>query len=205
MSKKIKVIILIAIVAIVFLLVGQVMGVQIGALYTQQEIHDGKTEEKPAMADTLFGGSEFSVILPEGWESDGGRAWNQNNPSLFITGGEVEVADNNTKAKGYIESGKVREFEMDLMASMCRDTDACGEISDFKAVKAPEGVQNFEFFVTYQGTGIDQPQGFTTELHRTVLAKGKLYRFWTSTDSSAGKNAGEFQNFRSIVDTFELK
>ncbi len=201
MSNKLKVTLVLVAVAIIFLLIGQVIGVQIGALIPK-EIHSGKLEEKPAMLGVSFGKGDFSMTLPEGWVSDGKRAWNQNNPTLFITGGSYTPNDEYAKL---IAQGKVREFEIQRNNVACGEQDLCGKLTDFKMVKAPEGVQNFEFFVTYQGTGIDRPQGFTTELHRTVLAKGKLYRFWTSTDSSAGKNAGEFQNFRSIVDTFEAK
>ena len=205
MFKNLKVILVLGIVAIFFIVVVQIMGVQIRALYTQYPAHNSYPENKSALKNTDFGQEEFRVTLPEGWESDGKRAWNPKDKYQFITGGKVEVANNNTKTKSLISEGKIREFEMDLMASMCRDTDACGKISDFKMVKLPEGVQTFEFFVTYSGTSIDVPQGFRTEIHRSILVDGKLYRFWTSTTESSGKNSDTISNFRTIMDTFEVK
>lgn len=202
MSKKLKIILILIITAVFFLLIKEVVSFQMAVLYPKT-LHSPQLEMKNE--EVTFGNNNFTMAIPEGWISDEGRAWNPNNPVWSISGGKIEVADNNTRAKSLISEGKVREFEIDLMVKMCQETDACGKISDFKTVKAPEGVQSFEFFVTYSGTGKETPQGFTTEAHRTNLVDGKLYRFWTSTDSSAGKDSSEIKNFKSIVDTFEVK
>lgn len=202
MPKKLKIILAFIVTAVVFLLIKQAISFQMAALYPKT-LDDPQPEMKNE--EVTFGNGDFTMAIPEGWISDKGRAWNPNNPAWFISGGKIEVTDNNTKAKSLISEGKVREFEIDLAVRMCQETDACGKVSDFKTVQAPAGVQSFEFFVTYSGTGKETPQGFTTEAHRTNLVDGKLYRFWTSTDSSAGKDSSEVKNFKSIVDTFEVK
>lgn len=203
MPKKLKNILVLGGTAILFLIAGQVMGLQIGALLSGQP-QSIQNQNQLLNESVSFGQGEFTMTLPQGWVSDGGRAWNPNNENQFIIGGVINV-ENNATEKSLISEGKVQEFEIQRVATMCKETDACGKISEFKMVKASEGVQNFEFFITYPGTGVDEPDGFTTEIYRSVLANGKLYRFWTSTDSSAGKNASEIKSFRSIVDTFEVK
>lgn len=164
------------------------------------------TPPQPAVKEEVpFGAGKFSIDLPMDWESENDRIWLSSNHAQFVEGGIFEAGFSDGRAPATEEG--VREFEMQRVDARCKaDFDRrCGKISDFKAIKSQEGTKGFEFFVTSPGVGHGISEGFTTEIYHSIIANNMLYRFWTSTTDSAGKNSKMISDFRSIMTTLKIK
>ena len=169
-------------------------------------LHNYSQDTKKSIDTVSFGQGRFKVTLPSEWQTNGNRAWHSTDKYQYINSGILgsESVRDDT-AKELLSQGKIKEFETYATAILCKESGSCGKISDFQSIGSQDGIDRFEFFVTYPGTSVDKPDGFTTEIHHSIFSDGTLYRFWTSTTEISGKQSGTISNFRNIMNTLTIE
>lgn len=176
-------------------------------------------EEQPSFADETadwktYQGKKFQILIPPQWHEDfrrPGLLISADNSAYYLVFDVINLDQYpDTTVKSLYLSGKLLEAEQTIVKGMCGETEGCGEIVESKTISIDGGV-GIEFIVQYKGMRIDEPRGFSNEIHRTILKNGVVYRFWTSEQVAPDELKNEYPKlepspielFRNILDTFK--
>lgn len=163
----------------------------------------------------VYRDQKFQLSIPPQWHNNP-RGLDQliladNSPYyLSFAAFNLDQFAGDAKTKSLYANGKLLEAERAVVKSLCENTGSCGEIVESKSISVSSGT-GIEFIVRYNGLRIDEPRGFSNEIHRTILKDGVLYRFWTSEQMAPDELRNEYPKlnpspielFRKIMDTFK--
>lgn len=185
---------------------------------TQSETQVIRPVPKNETADwQVYEDQKFRLLVPPLWHKNprgpGQLILSDNSPYyLNFSVIPLDQFGGSATVKSLYLSGKLLEAEQEIIRGLCGETGACGETMESRVVPIVGG-NGIEFVVRYKGLRVDEPRGFSNEIHRTILKDGVAYRFWTSEKVAPEELKNEYPEidpsptglFKKILDTFETR
>ncbi|GEM_PF-4651668 len=188
---------------------------RIASTLTLFDLAEDKRSEVDTAGWQVYQDQKFRLLLPTGWHKnprDSGQLILADNSLYYLTFSALDL--DKYELSGAIRQlynqNKLLEAEKESLKVLCENVGSCGEIIESIPLSI-NGGNGIEYLVRNKGLRVDEPRGFTNEIHRTILKNNILYRFWTSEQIPPDDLKADYPKldpspielFRKILDSFE--
>lgn len=157
----------------------------------------------------------FEILIPPQWHKNPrgpGQLILADNSPYYLNFSITDINKHRygSEIKSLFDRSPFIEDKLLVGKYFCR-VESCPEVIDTNQISV-NGEVGIEFTYQYKGIRVDEPRGFTKEIHRAVLKDNVIYEFWTSEVESPVEleksypilNPSPNNLFRGILNTFKF-
>jgi hypothetical protein len=127
-----------------------------------------------------FNEDGFSISIPNNWKKEYNKRFVSNENKLYyLNFSSLNIEQIKDEArKRLLNQGKIKEAEELYFQNLCKETESCGKIIQFKKLEIDNSA-GAEFIVSYSGLSREEKRGTRSEIYRAIMKNEKVYIFWT--------------------------